>query len=294
MSTWIVALDLRPSSHGAVRFASWVARAGAQAQDAIALVGVHVIEREQLAPIFRLQSPEEVGRRAREALQHELDEAAIREFFAREKVALGPRAHDVLAHEAASEGATAIVMGRQLAPDDRATVRLGTNARRLLRALPVPVIIVPPDYAKISFGAGPVLAATDLSDDAVAACRFARTMAARLGREAVALHITPALDPVLKAYLAEGPWRELAEQEHAAALARLTAWLDQHGLSDMRADVETGPLLDTVGAVVQRTRAPLLVVGSRRLPTLERAFIGSTAAALAAEMPLPVAVVPQR
>ena len=62
----------------------------------------------------------------------------------------------------------------------------------------------------------------------------------------------------------------------------------------MRADVETGPLLDTVGAVVQRTRAPLLVVGSRRLPTLERAFIGSTAAALAAEMPLPVAVVPQR
>ncbi len=290
MSTWIVALDLRPSSHGAVRFASWVSQSGGEPLE---LVGVHVIEREQLAPIFRLQSPDEVGRRAREALQRELDEAAIREFFTREVVALGPRAHEVLAHQAQGEHAEVIVVGRQVADDARATIRLGTNARRLLRALPTTVVVVPPDYAQIPFGAGPVLVATDLAEDAVAACRFAAQMGARLGREVIAVHVIPQLDPVLRAYVADGPWNELAEQEHARALAELRRWLDRHGLAQLESRVEQGAVIDTLGRLVQSTHAPLLVVGSRRLPTVERAFVGSTAAALAAELPLAVAVVPQ-
>ncbi|MBL8948530.1 MAG: universal stress protein [Myxococcales bacterium] len=40
------------------------------------------------------------------------------------------------------------------------------------------------------------------------------------------------------------------------------------------------------------TLSPLVVTGARRLPTVARAFVGSTAATLAAEMPVPVAVVP--
>jgi nucleotide-binding universal stress UspA family protein len=127
----------------------------------------------------------------------------------------------------------------------------------------------------------------------VAACRFAAQMGARLGREVIAVHVIPQLDPVLRAYVADGPWNELAEQEHARALAELRRWLDRHGLAQLESRVEQGAVIDTLGRLVQSTHAPLLVVGSRRLPTVERAFVGSTAAALAAELPLAVAVVPQ-
>jgi nucleotide-binding universal stress UspA family protein len=296
MQTWIVALDLQPSSHGAVRFASWVALGGDRPLDSleepIELVALHVIEREQLAPIFRLQSPEEVGRRAREALQRELDEAAIREIFAREEVGLGLRAHEVLEHHARRDGAAAIVIGRQLAKSGHVGVRLGTNARRLLRALPIPVIVVPELHATRGFGDGPVLVATDLGDDAVAAARFARTMARRIGREVVAVHAVPQLDPLLRAYLPEGSWRELVEQEHSRATAELRRWLEQHGLGGVGTEVVVGDIVEGLTAVAERTHAPLLVMGSRRLPTLTRAFVGSTAALLAAQLPLPVAVVP--
>jgi nucleotide-binding universal stress UspA family protein len=291
MSKWIVALDLQPSSHGAVRFASWIAGAGSP-PDALELVGIHVIEREQLAPIFRLQSPDEVGRRAKEALEREIDEAALREFFAVQRIALGARAHEVLENEAAREHADAIVVGRQVAKDSVARIRLGTNARRLLRSLPVPVIVVPPDYAKVSFGAGPILVATDLTDDAVAACRFAAQIGARMGREVIAVHVIPAIDPVLRAYLAEGPWLELAEQEHASGVTRLRAWLEQHELAGLSQNVVQGRTIEELGKLCVELRSPLVVTGARRLPNLARAFIGSTASSLAAELPVPVAVVP--
>lgn len=291
MPKWIVALDLQPSSHGAVRFASWMARAGSAPHD-LELVGVHVIEREQLAPIFRLQSPDEVGRRAQQALERELDEAAMHEFFAAQRVALGARAHEVLEHEAAREHADAIVVGRQMASDSIARIRLGTNARRLLRALPVTVIVVPPDYAKLPFGAGPILVATDLGDDAIAACRFAREVGARMGRPVIAVHVIPAIDPILRAYLAEGPWFELGEQEHARGLSQLHAWLHQHDLGGLEQRVVQGSTIEEIGKLAVELRAPLVVAGARRLPTVLRMFVGSTAASLAAELPVPVAVVP--
>jgi nucleotide-binding universal stress UspA family protein len=291
MSKWIVALDLAPSSHGAVRFASWIAHAGSPPGE-LELVGIHVIEREQLAPIFRLQTPDEVGRRAQQALERELDTAALRELFAVQRIALGARAHEVLAHEAARENASAIVVGRHAAKDSTARIRLGANARRLLRALPVPVIVVPPDYAKLSFGAGPILVATDLGDDSVTACRFAEQIGARMGRQVLAVHVIPPIDPVLRAYLAEGPWLELAEQEHASGVTRLLAWLEQHQLAGLSHRVVQGATIDELGKLCVELRSPLLVAGARRLPNLARAFIGSTAAGLAAEVPAPVAIVP--
>lgn len=290
MPAWIVALDLEPSSHGAVRFAAWVATGGAPHD--IELVGLHVIEREQLAPLFRLQSPDEVGRRAQQALERELDEAAIRTLFARDKIALGPRAHQVLADEAAREHAEVIVVGRQVAKDARARIRLGTNARRLLRALPVTVVVVPPDYAKVPFGAGPILVATDLGDDSIAACRFAQQMGVRMSRPVTAVHVLAPVDPILRAYLSEGPWRELAEKEHARGVTALAAWLERHGFGAMDTEVVQGSTIDELGKLVVSTRSPLLVAGSRRLPTLERAFVGSTSSALASEMPAPIAIVP--
>lgn len=291
MSKWIVALDLQPSSHGAVRFASWIAHAGSPAGDP-QLVGVHVIEREQLAPIFRLQSPDEVRRRAEQALQRELDDASLHELFAAQRVALGARAHEVLEDEAAREHADAIVVGRRVAKDATARVRLGINARRLLRALPIPVIVVPPDYAKLSFGAGPIVVATDLRDDAVAACRFAARMGARMRRQVIAVHVLPPIDPLLRAYLAEGPWLELSAQQHESGVTRMHAWLERHELDGLSSRIVQGDTLEELRTLAVELRSPLLVTGARRLPKFVRAFVGSTATGLAADAPLPVAVVP--
>ncbi len=290
MSTWIVGLDLRPSSHGAARFASWFAQSG-HPQD-IELVGVHVIEREQLAPIFRLQSPEEVGRRAKEALAQELQEAAVKSLFDREEIGLGARANEVLEEFAERHHASVIVVGRQLQNDSSAVIRLGSNARRLLRSLPTTVVVVPPDYAKIAFGAGPILVATDLGDDALEACRFAADAGARLGRPVHAVHVIPALDPILRWYIPQGGWIELGEQTHAEAMVALRRWLAAHELTTLEPQVVRGDTVTALADLVQSTHSPLLVVGSRRLPGIARAFVGSTSAAAAAELPLPVAVVP--
>jgi len=274
-----------------VRFASWFARSGRPADD-IELLGLHVIEREQLAPIFKLQSPEEVGRRAKEALAHELEDAAVKSLFDREAIGLGARAHEVLEEFAAREHASVIVVGRQLQNDSSAVIRLGSNARRLLRSLPATVVVVPPDYAKISFGPGPILVATDLGDDALEACRFAARAGARLDRPVHAIHVIPPLDPIMRRYIPEGGWIELGEQTHAEAVVALRRWLADHELTALEPHVVQGNTVDALAEVVQSTRSPLMVVGSRRLPGIARAFVGSTSAALAAELPLPVAVVP--
>jgi nucleotide-binding universal stress UspA family protein len=289
--TWIVGLDLCPSSHGAVRFASWFARSGRPSDD-IELLAVHVIEREQLAPIFKLQSPAEVGRRAREALARELEDAAMKSLFDREALGLGAHAHEVLEQFAEREHASAIVVGRQLQKDSCAVIRLGTNARRLLRSLPTTVIVVPPDYAKVSFGPGPILVATDLGDDAVDACRFAARAGERLGRAVQAVHVIPPLDPIMRRYIPEGGWIELGEQSHAEAIVAMRRWLERHELTTLEPHVVQGSTVDAIAELVQTTRSPLLVVGARRLPAVARAFVGSTSAALAAELPVPVAVVP--
>ena len=141
-------------------------------------------------------------------------------------------------------------------------------------------------------GAGPILVATDCGDDAVAACRFAGRMGARMGRKVVAVHVIPPIDPILRAYLAEGPWVELGEQEHARGVARLQAWLEQHELVGFETKVVQGATIEELGKLAVESLAPLVVTGARRLPMVARAFVGSTAVTLAAEMPVPVAVVP--
>jgi len=290
MPTWIVGLDLRPSSHGAVRFASWFARAGTPSDD-LELLALHVIERRQLAPIFRLQSPDEVERRAREALTRELEDATVRSVFDREALGLGEHAHEVLTEHAMREHAEVIVVGRQVQADSRAVIRLGTNARRLLRSLPTTVVVVPPEYAKIPFGAGPILVATDLADDSLEACRFAQRAALRHGRTVIAIHVIPPIDPFLHSYIPEASVAELVEQAHGHGVVALRGWLAAHDLADLEPRVVQGATVEALAECVRETDSPLLVVGSRRLPGIARVFVGSTSAAVAAELPLPVAVV---
>jgi nucleotide-binding universal stress UspA family protein len=96
----------------------------------------------------------------------------------------------------------------------------------------------------------------------------------------------------MRRYIPEGGWIELGEQTHAEAIVALRRWLERHELTTLEPHVVQGATIDAIAELVQSTHSPLLVVGSRRLPGLARAFIGSTSAALAAELPLPVAVVP--
>ncbi|NJK31386.1 MAG: universal stress protein, partial [Deltaproteobacteria bacterium] len=66
----------------------------------------------------------------------------------------------------------ALLVGRRARRDEDPIVRLGEVTRRVVRKLPAPVIVVPPDFgddARDLLGSGPIILATDLSDHCIAA-----------------------------------------------------------------------------------------------------------------------------
>lgn len=96
-------------------------------------------------------------------------------------------------------------------------IRLGRVARRILRRLGAPVLVVPPDLRAEQIGGGPVTALTSVSADSARACRFAADLAARLGRPlaARASHAP---------YLAREPTERARKARAAERLAALAAW----------------------------------------------------------------------
>ena len=83
--------------------------------------------------------------------------------------------------------ASGLVIGRAAERGSRAVVRLGRVARRVLRRLPCPVVVVPPDLSAVADG--PILLATDLDVASASAVTFARDLAARHGRELKVVHV---------------------------------------------------------------------------------------------------------
>src|SRR5688500_11308289 len=151
MSTppWIVGLDLGPRGHGALVFADWL-RSSAAAR----VLGLHVLE--AWASRFVGGADE-----AADTVRAAVDERCARfglERLEQVEVLMVPRAEEGLA--ARAEHAAGLILGRAAPTGASARVRLGRVARRVLRQLPCPVVIVPPELTVV--GAGPVLLATDL------------------------------------------------------------------------------------------------------------------------------------
>lgn len=280
---WIVGLDLGARAHGALAFAGWMQRAASPAERP-AIAGVHVIEgwAARALPIAR----EEYVQKARSIAARHAGEVGC--ALADVAVIEAERVEDGLAD--AARGAATLVIGRAAGRASEALVRLGRVARRVLRRLPTPVVVVPPDLDAATLG-GPVVVGVDLGEDGGRALDFAVRIARAHGRPLVLAHagaprhidLIDELDP---------RWLAAREALRADTARAFDGWAEARGLGGLRRTIEHGSPPEALAKIAAREQAALVVVGSRRLSALERVFTTSTASALAGLCACPVAVVP--
>lgn len=272
---WIVGLDLNDRARGALVVAGWLARA------ADCVVGVHVLE-SWARPHIRPDAISAV---------HELVLRATRELHitppACVSVREADRAEDGLA--AAAVGTAGIVIGRAAPSSRPALIRLGVVARQLLRKLPCPVIVAPPDLTAIA--PGPVLFATDLGPSVDQALVFARELAATTGRPLAVVHVAePRHHDLIDEH--DPAWLAAREAHHAETTAALAEWAALHELAEAPQHLEYGDPPTRIAAAAAELQAAIVVLGSRHLGLVARAFLSSTASSLAGLAAAPVAVVP--
>jgi len=282
---WILGLALRPNGEGAIQLACWLAGLGR----GHAFFPLHVLEDEHLRMVLRHHHLDEVTEGARRAARAALEPLAARGAQAEPHLAQAPDAAGALAEACRTRAADGIVIGRAGRREGGGLVRLGRVARGLLRSLPAPVIVAPPDLSLADVGDGPVVALVKLAPGSPV-LDAARALATATGRALLAVHVVADEE--------EGPYLPLATREHAAreeladAEARLATWAAEHGLAAGQAVAVPGRTVErAIGVAVER-RAPLLVVGGRRTSPAGALLGAGLGRELAAISPLPVAVIP--
>lgn len=286
---WIVGLDLRKDSLGAIAMSAWLHEHGTT-PDHHTFVGVHVVD-EPLRVALRDDEVDEVLGKAEAHAREILTKQGVADAFDKVDAVTGVSAEDTLQAGCTFHHAEGIVIGRHGPMKQPSLVRLGRVARRLLRALPAPVMVVPPDLTKKDIGGGPIVAATDLSANALGACKYARRLADSLSRKLTLVNVVPAPGNLELGYLTDRvtPLREpdLAEQR-----ARTEQWIESHALRVDDLEITTGSVIGRLEAAANERDAPVLVCGSRRLSIAERMYQSSIGSTLAGGSYCAVALVP--
>jgi nucleotide-binding universal stress UspA family protein len=273
---WMIGLDMAGLSSGAVA----AARSMAKRAPKDVFLGVHVLEHVQVQPPFTRNVDDLIDR----ALGPVREEA----FFADIGTLPASAAEDGLVAALSEKQCDALIVGRR-SSDPTSIVRLGRVARNVLRLLPKPVLVVPPDATTISDG--PVLLATDLAEASEGAARFAPKLAERLDLDLLVTHVTR-IPGSIRAVMPSEQWSNVVGRAEEAARERFAPWLERHGLGDARHSIVHGSPAAKILEVAKVSGASILVVGSRGLSNFDRLFLSSMASELAAAAPIPVAVVP--
>lgn len=274
---WVVGLDLGERSRGALAFGHWLG------QGSDHMVGVYVLE-AWLRPYLAADVIASV--------RSSVADAAAQLHIsppARISVVDATTAEEGLAHVA--EGAAGLIVGRAARADEAPLVRLGHVARRLLRTLPGPVVVVPRDLTAVA--EGPVLLATDLGDTTSAALTFAQRLADRHGLPLELVHVGEPRHSDLIDEL-EPSWLAAREEYRASVERAFDVWMHDNRVGHTKRHIVYGEPATKVAEVAAARGAALVVVGSRRLGLMGRVFLSSTASALAGAATCPVAVVPPR
>ncbi len=283
---WIVGLDLRGLSQGAIHFAKWLH----EHSEAERFVAVHVVEGRADSRTQAVIAGESFSDWLDAAAEKEVAKAGARDAFGDIESKRVSSAEEGLLLALQERQADGLVVGRKTPRGKDAVVRLGRVARRLIRRLESPLIIVPPDLLSEEIGDGPVVVATDLGADAVGALRFGQAQAKALGRELVLVHAV-SLPSHLDQYLPADAWSSVQTEVGTEGKDAAAAWVASHGV-EARIIVAEGPVVRALWTAAVAERACLLVCGSRRLSLLERIFTSSVGAELAASSPIAVAIVP--
>ncbi len=272
---WMVAVDLDESCEGALGWARWLRTSDADAQ----LVVAHAVDIvTNLAPP-RAQT---VMRHVREFVQTRLPEVEMRVLEERPPEAALARALSIHA-------ADALVIGRRATRDGGSIVRLGPVARRLLRRLPGPVLVCPPDMVGAEVAAGPVLVCVDGEGEDASALAFGRALADATGLPLQAITVSPPAFASGVTYLPTAAHTVGIDERHEASVR---AWLAEQPGEPVELLVASGRVIPSILRASDEVGASMLVCGSRLLSATERIFNTSVGTALAATARIPVAVVP--
>ncbi|MEM9454828.1 MAG: universal stress protein [Myxococcota bacterium] len=281
---WMVGVDARDLSGGAVALARWLATGRLNA-----IYGVHVVEWvPELHEHFDQTRPNEIRQMAADSLRSLEDDPHFEELGA----VLAASAEIGLAEAVATKQAHALIMGRRAPTTGGGLIRLGRVARRMLRQLPVPVVVVPPDLSADQLGPGPVVLGVDLTESCGPAAAFAARVATAMRRSLVLVHaIHP---PDRGPYVPADVWDQIMARLHGNDDPSFRTWADRHGVGAAERLERRGPPTLVLPTVAREQRACMLVTGSRDLSGMERLFLSSVGSELAATAPVPVAVVPPR
>ena len=275
---WMIGLDLSGLSRGAVAFGRWMAKRA----EGETFFGVHVIEGAEIDPPLTRNVTEHIDR----ALAPVRDEA----FFADIGSIPASAAEDGLLAAAEEKGCDGIVVGRRTS-DPTAIVRLGRVARIMLRKLPRPLIVVPPDLETDKISDGPVVLATDMGAASDGAAQFAPAFAKRLGFDLLVTHVAR-VPFTMKPVIPGDQWTALVGKAQASSEERFEPWRKQHGLADARHSVVHGSPSAKILEVAKVSGASMIVLGSRGLGGLDPLLISGLASEIAASASVPVAVIP--
>jgi len=283
---WIVGLDLRGLSQGAVHFAKWLH----EHSEAENFVAIHVVEGRPDSRVQAGVGGESFGDWLQAAVEKEVAKAGARDAFGDIESKTVASAEEGLQLALEERQADGLVLGRKAPRGKDGVVRLGRVARRLIRRLESPLVVVPPDLWSEEIGDGPVVVATDLGADAVGALRFGQAQAEELGRELVLIHAVQ-MPSHLDQYLPADAWSSVQAEVGTEGQDAAVAWAAAHGV-EARIVVVDGPVVRALLTAAVQERACMLVCGSRRLSLLERIFTSSVGIELAATSPIPIAIVP--
>lgn len=286
----LIGLDLRHEGEGALVFAKWL-REQIRERDDLELVPVHVLEEATLLQALQREHMGDLEQRVHQASAEVLAAAGLTDTVAQTHLLAGVDADAALANEVQALRGDAIIIGRRAERNEQGWFRLGRVARRLLRVLPAPTVVVPPDLDMAEIGDGPVMVATDLEEDSAQAARFAKRFADAIGRKVLVAHIVSGVDAAYS-FVPAATMEQLYSQLGMEREKSLESWKRKHGLADAPAVVASGDVVGRLLGIAREERVPLLVSGSRRLSTTERIFNASVGSTMASYSPLAVAVVP--
>lgn len=270
---WVVGVDLRPHSHGAINFAAWLRDQDQTGQ--ASFEALHVVENRLFELPEAPPRPIVLGR---------AKQATIAALTADNVV-------DTLAAAGAAPSSTGIIVGRRAIDSELRVVRLGKVARRLLRRLESPVFVVPPDLERANVGAGPIVCAVDLDQHGVDVARFGEALGRAIDRPARLVHVIDTGDPIGVEYLPELTWTDIHTHAHAKGQAELIEWRERAGLSAYTL-IAQGQTVSKLIAAATELDACMILCGSRQLSLAQRLWMSSVGSSLAAVAHLPVGVIP--
>lgn len=265
---WLVGVDLTAHCHGALRFADWLhrrTRALGHRFEAL-----HVVEDGRASSLYPGNAP--LMDRARRLTRACVDAVGARYAIRSIDVTPADLAAEAIGTRAAADG-TGIIIGRAGGNEGWSPVSLGGTARNLLRTLPGPLCIVPPDLDVAKLDPGPVLVSLATDGSCVEALGFAYGIGRQIGRPVIAVH---------------------GGVEPEAARAKIVRWCEEHRLPVPGLRLGRVPTTAAIVGDAEDEGACMVVCGATRLTLAERRVHETVGTRLAALASCPVLVVPPR